>query len=217
MGRGLPLPLPLPLPSLLVERRSRVVVARAIVLAMLVGTPHVGWAAGPTVPPPATKAARVAPLATILSDVKAPGALAVLVNVWATWCEPCLEELPDVLRFYRDNRGHGLRLVLVSADDEDRAGEVDRVLGGAIAAAGFGDTFDGHVFVKHENDMRFIDGLDHEWSGALPATFLFDGHGQRTHAWHGPVTYDDLRGEIANRLTSPPAGIKKKSISRRNP
>jgi thiol-disulfide isomerase/thioredoxin len=160
----------------------------------------------------------VAPLATIMADVKAPGARAVLVNVWATWCEPCLEELPQVLRFYRENRGHGLRLVLISADDEERVEQVKQVLGTAVAAAGMGGTFDGRAFVKHENDMRFIDGIDHEWSGALPASFLFDGHGQRMYSWHGPVTYDDLQGEIANRLTEPPVNTKKKKpTNRRQP
>jgi thiol-disulfide isomerase/thioredoxin len=171
-----------------------------------------GRAAAPLASVPA------ASLATIMADVKAPGARAVLVNVWATWCEPCLEELPQVLRFYRENRARGLRLVLISADDDERVEQVKQVLGTAVAAAGMAGTFDGRTFVKQENDMRFIDGIDHEWSGALPASFLFDGHGQRMYAWHGPVTYDDLRGEIANRLTEPPVNTKKKkSTSRRQP
>ena len=47
--------------------------------------------------------------------VRAPGARAVLVNVWATWCDPVAQEMPDLIRFYRDHREDGLRLVLVSA------------------------------------------------------------------------------------------------------
>src|SRR4051812_35688402 len=62
---------------------------------------------------------RSAPLAAILAEAKASGAPLVLVNVWATWCDPCREELPDLLRVYREHRAQGLRLVMISADDAD--------------------------------------------------------------------------------------------------
>src|SRR5689334_11485648 len=57
-----------------------------------------------------------------------PGARAVLVNVWASWCDPCREELPDILRFHRDHRKDGLRLVLISADDASTRAEAARFL-----------------------------------------------------------------------------------------
>ena len=47
----------------------------------------------------------------------------VLVNVWATWCVPCREEMPVLDRFYRQHRDRGLRLLGLSADrPRDRAG-----------------------------------------------------------------------------------------------
>src|SRR5580765_6180790 len=114
-------------------------------------------AAGAAPPAPAPAAVRVdiAEVPAILAAVKAPGAAAVLVNVWASWCEPCREEMPDLIRFYRDHRAQGLRLVLISADDDDQRGEVERILG----ALGF----DGPACIKHGNDMTFIDALDPRW------------------------------------------------------
>ena len=135
----------------------------------------------------------VAELPAIMAAIKAPGAQAVLVNVWATWCEPCREEMPDLVRFYRDNRAQGLRLVLISADDDDQRAEVARVLG----ALGF----DGPAFIKRGNDMAFIDALDPKWKGALPATFLFDGRGAKKRSWLGSVTYDVLRRRVSGVLT----------------
>jgi thiol-disulfide isomerase/thioredoxin len=134
----------------------------------------------------------VADLPAIMAAVKAPGAAAVLVNVWATWCEPCREEMPDLVRFYREHRAQGLRMVLVSADDEDQRAQVARVLAGL--------RFDGSAFIKRGDDMAFIDALDPSWKGSLPATFLFDGRGTRSQAWHGLVTYDDLRAGVSGLL-----------------
>jgi thiol-disulfide isomerase/thioredoxin len=117
----------------------------------------------------------------------------VLVNFWATWCEPCREEMPDLVRFYREHRGKGLRLVMVSADDEDQAATVARVL----AAEGL----DAKAFIKSGSDAAFIDSLDPKWRGALPATFLFDGKGTRRHSWLGPVTYQSLRSRVVELLS----------------
>jgi thiol-disulfide isomerase/thioredoxin len=144
-------------------------------------------------PAPAV-AVTVAEAPAILAAIKAPGATAVLVNVWATWCEPCREEMPDLVRFYRDHRGKGVRLVMVSADDEDQAATVARVL----ASLGL----DAKAFIKTGSDVALIDSLDPNWRGALPATFLFDGKGTRRHSWLGPVTYQALRSRVVELLSA---------------
>ena len=120
-----------------------------------------------------------------MSAVRRPGAKAVLVNVWATWCEPCVAEMPDILKFYKESRDRGLRLVLVSADASSAKKQVARFL------ASHGR----RVPLVPEDRRRhgFIDGLDPRWDGTLPASLLFDGSGQRKRLWSGPVTYDALK------------------------
>jgi thiol-disulfide isomerase/thioredoxin len=152
----------------------------------------VGAAAAPAAAAPAKRSVAVADVAGIRAAVEAPGARAVIVNVWATWCEPCREEMPELLRFWRDHRDRGVRLVLVSADDEDQRAEVERVL----AAAGF----DGPAFIKHGDDMTFIDSLDRSWSGALPSTFLYDGQGRKQRFWTGTIGYRDLQRGVRKLL-----------------
>jgi thiol-disulfide isomerase/thioredoxin len=149
-------------------------------------------AASPSKPP----AIPVADLPTIRAAIDAPGATAVLVNVWATWCEPCREELPQIVRFYRAHRAAGLRLVLVSADDEDQAEAVAAVL----AAAGAGDA---RAFIKRGDDTAFVNAFDPAWSGALPASFLYDGRGTKRHFWPAPVGARELETALA-ALTSKP-------------
>jgi thiol-disulfide isomerase/thioredoxin len=147
--------------------------------------------------PVAAQRPTVAELPEILAAARAPGARAVLVNIWATWCDPCREELPEVLRFYRDHRGEGLRLILVSADDEQDGDQVARVLAEAGLPA------DTPSFIKRGDDMKFINGLDRHWSGALPASFLFDGRGRKRRFWGGPVTYQALELGAAGLLSAP--------------
>ena len=53
---------------------------------------------------------------------------ATLVSVWATWCEPCRQEFPDLLAAVEAHRAEGLRLVLVSTDFDEQLPEVRRFL-----------------------------------------------------------------------------------------
>lgn len=152
----------------------------AIFLALLAGRAH---AKAKIVP---------ADLQRVQAEIRKPGARAVLVNVWATWCEPCVEEMPDLLRVYRAHKAQGLRLVLVSADDEETRPQAEKFL----AAQGVKWT----TFLKTGDDMAFIDGLDRRWSGALPASFLFDGKGQVIHFWPTPVTAADLTAKLKDVL-----------------
>lgn len=143
----------------------------------------------PVSPPPLVETAS---LAKVRAAIQAPGARAVLVNMWATWCDSCRDELPAILGFYKEHRGQGLRLIMVSADDVDQRAEVARVLGAALVAAGIAAPTDVVSLVKQDDDTVFVNGVDRRWSGALPATFLFDGRGQRKKSWLVPVTRDDL-------------------------
>jgi len=120
----------------------------------------------------------------ILQAIRHPGATAVLVNVWATWCDACREEMPRLLQFYREHRAGGLRLVLISADDESERARAAQFL----AAQGL----DVPSWLKRGDDMAFIDALDRRWTGTLPASLLFDGKGRVVALWQGPVIVAEL-------------------------
>jgi len=154
-------------------------------------------------------AVRSAPLTSILAEAKASRAPLVLVNVWATWCDPCREELPELLRAYREHRAQGLRLVMISADDPGGRAQAGAVLASAAARAGIGRELDATSYLKDDDDMKFIDGLDARWSGALPATFLFDAAGRRVRSWLAPITFADVDPVIRQQLTKSVVGAKR--------
>jgi peroxiredoxin len=133
-----------------------------------------------------------AKLETVQAAIRKPGARAVVVNVWATWCEPCREEMPDLVRAYRAHKQDGLRLVLVSADDEDGRAEAEKFL------AAQGVDFDS--FLKVGDDMTFINGIDPRWTGALPATFVFDERGRVVQFWPRQITHQELTTKLTELL-----------------
>ena len=132
------------------------------------GGAHATASAGPVVPLTADQAHAL---------VSRPHTRATLVNVWATWCGPCREEFPALLEAARAHRSEGLRLVLVSTDATDQLPAVSRFL----RAHGVTDT----TYLAAGGDMAFIDGLDARWSGALPATFVYDDTGRLQAFWEG--------------------------------
>src|SRR5438876_8541594 len=105
----------------------------------------------------------------LLARVRRGRARATLVNVWATWCGPCREEFPALLAIARDYRARGLDVMLVSADFD--SAEAKRYLD--AQHVGF------ETFFRVGGDMSFIDQMNPRWSGALPASFVYDSTGRR--------------------------------------
>ena len=113
----------------------------------------------------------------------------VLLNVWATWCSPCREEFPHLVRLHRELGGKGFELILVSADFENQLPKVSEFL----AAEGV----DFRTYRKLGSDSEFIDGLDPRWSGALPATFVYDRSGTLRDFWEGDLSYEGFLERLA--------------------
>jgi thiol-disulfide isomerase/thioredoxin len=120
----------------------------------------------------------------------------VLVNVWATWCLPCREELPELLRLRREYASRGLRLILVSGDFPSERSQVERFL------EELGIDF--ATYLKDGSDMEFINTLHASWSGALPATFLFDAGGTLRKFWEGRASYATLERGVVDAINDAP-------------
>lgn len=115
-------------------------------------------------------------------------AKATIVNLWASWCAPCVKELPDFLRLERELRAKGVRLILITCDFEN---EGDKAVA-ALTKLGV----DFGTYQKIGTDEEFIDGLDAEWSGTLPSTILFDAAGKKVRLVEGPLSYEELAASV---------------------
>lgn len=127
--------------------------------------------------------------------VRSQAAPMTLVNVWATWCAPCIEELPDLIRVGERYAARGLQLTFVSVDPPASRAEV----GVYLAQQGVR----GPAYIKDGPDQAFIEALDPGWQGVLPATALFNAAGEQIAFWEGPVNYDTLC-EVLEMVPWPP-------------
>ena len=144
--------------------------------------------------PSANRGGQVIPVTAvdIRRLVREAGAGVVVVNLWATWCKPCVEEFPDLLRLRREFQDRGLALLLVSADFDSELPQV--------AAFLERQGVDFPTYFKSEKDQEFINGLSAEWSGALPATFVYDREGKLRHFWQGQTGYVMLEQRVREIL-----------------
>lgn len=118
----------------------------------------------------------------------------LLVNFWATWCDPCREEFPDLVKLDNDYRDKGLNFVAISLDDiSDIKSVVPKFLTEMKATM--------PVVLLNVNDPEpAIKVVDATWDGQLPATFLYDKDGKVAFKHFGRINADELRAAINKQV-----------------
>jgi len=104
----------------------------------------------------------------------------LLVNFWATWCPPCVEELPLLNAFYREQRAKGWQVLGLAVDQTAAVRQfLQRLpLDFPVAMAGLGGT---------ELSKRLGNS-----NGGLPFTVVFNAQGEVAHRKIGQVHEKDL-------------------------
>lgn len=114
----------------------------------------------------------------------------LLVNFWATWCDPCREEFPDLVKIDQTFRPQGLDTISVSLDDlAELKTEVPKFL--RLMRA----TMPAYLLNVSDPD-QIISTIDPNWSGALPATFLYDADGKVVFKHFGRIKPSEVRAAI---------------------
>jgi peroxiredoxin len=116
--------------------------------------------------------------------VKNPTKKLRLVNVWATWCGPCVTEFPDLVALHRTYRGRNVEVVTISADQPEMKETALEFLTKEQASSR-------NVVFDKGDPYALIDLVDPEWRGALPHTILIAPGGKVIHRSEG--AFDMLR------------------------
>ena len=114
----------------------------------------------------------------------------LLVNFWATFCDPCRDEFPDLVKIDKDFRPRSLEFVTVSLDDfEEIKTGVPQFLDSMKA------TMPAYLLNVPDPEPA-INLVDKRWQGDLPATFLFNEKGEVVYRHIGRVNTAELRAAI---------------------
>lgn len=122
--------------------------------------------------------------AAIKEIVKNPTKKLRLVNVWATWCGPCVTEFPELVTINRMYRGRAFELVTISADPPEKQEAALEFLQKQEASSR-------NTLFSKGDPYALIDVVDPEWRGALPHTMLIAPGGKVIHRSEG--AFDPLR------------------------
>lgn len=119
----------------------------------------------------------------------------LLLNFWATWCEPCRVEFPDLVKLADEFGPKGLDFAAVSFDfDENSQSGIAKFLKQVNA-----EHLPVYWFNGPDSDPA-IKMVDPEWSGVVPVTFVFDGDGKIVFKHSGRFNAKELRAAVESQM-----------------
>ena len=115
----------------------------------------------------------------------------LLINVWATWCGPCVNEFPSLVEINRMYRLRDFQFISISADDPSKKDKALKMLQSLHAA-------NTNYIFNTDDKYQLIDAVDPKWDGALPYTMLVEPDGKIVYSKQGPIDPQELKTKVVD-------------------
>jgi thiol-disulfide isomerase/thioredoxin len=117
-----------------------------------------------------------------------------IFNFWATWCKPCIEEMPYLEEVRKSYTSNQLGVYLISMDNSEVA---DTKVKKFIEKKGYTS----RVLLLDETDYNsFIDKIDPKWNGTIPATVIIDKKNGKKYFYEGSFKENELKEILAKTI-----------------
>ncbi|MBA3829700.1 MAG: TlpA family protein disulfide reductase [Taibaiella sp.] len=118
-----------------------------------------------------------------------------VINFWATWCAPCVHELPEFNKLYDHFAGKPVKILMVSLDfKEGYPREIEKM-------AEKKKMREELVWLNETNANIFIPKIEDSWQGSIPATLVLQ-HGQYFRQfWEGAIKAESVENVVEKQLT----------------
>jgi thiol-disulfide isomerase/thioredoxin len=117
----------------------------------------------------------------------------VILNFWATWCKPCVAELPDFEQINAEFKDKGVQVILANLDFHSKT---DSIIPPFIVKRNLQSTVL-HITDKDPND--WINLVDVTWSGTIPATAIYF-KGEKVWFVEGQTDYETLKSIVTKYI-----------------
>jgi thiol-disulfide isomerase/thioredoxin len=131
-------------------------------------------------------------LAELKAILKNDGINYKLINVWATWCGPCVVEFPEFVTMNRMYRNREFELITISLDEMNRKPNALNFLVKKQASM--------KNYIFNGDKYAFIDALDKKWEGSLPYTLFIAPGGEIIYGKQGIIDPLEIKRTIVEHI-----------------
>jgi thiol-disulfide isomerase/thioredoxin len=108
-----------------------------------------------------------------------------VINFWATWCKPCIEELPDFEKINQDYKNKPVKVILVSLDFPNKHDEL------LLPFVSENNIQSEVIHLTEVNANNWINRVSEKWTGAIPATVIY--RGESRFFVEGKMDYEKIK------------------------
>ena len=115
-----------------------------------------------------------------------------VINFWATWCKPCVKEMPSFNQLYEKYQNKNVEIILVSLDFGNN-------VNARLFAFSKAQNIKSKIVILDDPDSNsWIDKVSSNWSGAIPATLIYNNKSRKFY--EKPFTFSELEEELIKFL-----------------